>query len=147
LVLVSSIGHTQSSRSSTILGLYNLVPSKLHPRRESLQLILRHPDRGLGLAEERDNRLATVSTDDGNAKLSRGCAAGDFGGECRGADDVEGGDAKEFLGVEYFLGFEDFGNDGDSAVYGVGDDEDKGIGTVCGDAFGEVTDDAGVDLE
>jgi hypothetical protein len=147
MILVSCISHTQSSRSSTILGLDNFIPPKLHPPRKSLQLILRDLDRGLRLAEKRDNRRATMPTDDGDTELGGGYDPGDFSGKGRGADDVEGGDAKEFFGVEYTVGFQDFGDDGDGAVDGVGDDEDEGIGTVLCDAFGELKDDVAVDLE
>jgi hypothetical protein len=89
-----------------------------------------------------------MTANNGDGKVSRGYgAAGDFGGKGRCTNDVEGSDAKEFFGVEYFLGFKDFGDNRDCAVYRVGDDEDKGIGTMCCDALGEVTDDAGIDLE
>lgn len=42
---------------------------------------------------------------------------------------------------------EHLGKDGDSRVDGVGDDEDKGLRAVLSDALGEITADAGVDLE
>ena len=74
-------------------------------------------------------------------------APSDFGGECRGADDVEGGDAKELLGVEHVLGFEDLRDDGDGRVDGVGDDEDKCLGAGGCDALGQVSYYPGVDLE
>jgi hypothetical protein len=147
MILVSSISHTQSSRSSTVLGLDNFIPAKLHPPRKTLQLILRDLDRGLGLAEKRYNRGAAVATDNRDAELGGGYAAGEFGGKGRGADDVEGRDAKEFLGVEYVVGFQDFRDDGDGAVDGVGDDEDKGVGTILCDALGELENDSAVDLE
>ena len=41
---------------------------------------------------------------------------GDFGDKTRGTDDVEGGDAKEALGVVDALGFENFGADWDGGV-------------------------------
>jgi hypothetical protein len=45
------------------------------------------------------------------------------------------------------LGFEDLGDDGDSRVDRVGDDEDKCLGAGGCDALGQVSYYPGVDLE
>lgn len=73
--------------------------------------------------------------------------AGDLGDEGLGADDVEGGDTEEALGVEDTLGLKDLGGDGDGGVDGVGDDEDEGLGGDIGDDLDEALDDTGVDVE
>ena len=70
-----------------------------------------------------------MSSDDGDNKVRRGDASGDFSGEGRCSDDIEGGYTKEFFGIEDILGFEDFGDDGNGRVDGVRDDEDESIGT------------------
>jgi hypothetical protein len=146
-LLVSSIGHTEGGRASTILGLDNLIPAKLHPSSKSLKFLLWDLDRGLCLTEQRDDSLPGMSSHDRDDEVRGRDAPSDFGGECRGADDVEGGDAKEFLGVEHVLGFEDLSDDGDGRVDGVGDDEDKSLGAGGCDALGKVSYYPGVDLE
>ena len=68
-----------------------------------------------GLGKEGNNGGARVATDDGNV-LVGGVGALVLGNKAGGADDIEGGDAEEALGVVDTLGFEDFGADGDSRV-------------------------------
>ena len=51
------------------------------------------------------------------------------------------------LGVEYTVLLENFRDDGDSRVDGVGDDQDKRFGRGFGDTCGEVTNDTSVDLD
>ena len=55
----------------------------------------------------------TTDNDDG---FVGGVCAFDGGDEAGGADDVEGGYAKEFLGVIDALGLEDFGGNGNGGV-------------------------------
>lgn len=63
------------------------------------------------------------------------------------ADNIEGSNAEETLGVVYTLGLEDLGADRYSAVDRVGDDENVGVwGGVC-DGFGEITNDGGIGVE
>ena len=50
------------------------------------------------------------------------------------------------LGVKGTLLLEHLGNNGDSRVDGVGNDQDEGLGRVLGDSYGNVTNNAGVDL-
>jgi hypothetical protein len=64
-----------------------------------------------------------------------------------GADNVEGGDTEQLLGVEDAGLGEDLGGNGHGAVDGVGDDEDEGLGAVLGDTLDQALYDAGVDLE
>ena len=68
-----------------------------------------------GLGEERDDGGARVAADDGDV-LVGGVRVADLGDEARGADDVEGGDAEEALGVVDALALEDLGGDGDRGV-------------------------------
>ena len=50
------------------------------------------------------------------------------------------------LGVEDTKLLEDLGDDGDSGVDRVGDDEDEGVGGGLGNAGSKIPDDSGVDL-
>jgi hypothetical protein len=88
-----------------------------------------------------------VTTDDGDGGLAGVGLASDLGNEGLCADNIECGDTEQLLGVELAGGLEDLGGDGNSAVDGVGDDEDKGVGAVFGNTLHEVSDNAGVDLE
>jgi hypothetical protein len=56
-----------------------------------------------------------VAADDGDVLLSW-VRALDLGDEAGGADDVEGGDAEQLLGVVDASGLEDLGGDGDGRV-------------------------------
>ena len=67
--------------------------------------------------------------------------------EAAGAYDVERRDAKQAFGIVDAGCFENFGADGHGAVYGVGDDEDVGVGGGLGAGFGEVADYGGVGIE
>ena len=60
-----------------------------------------------------------------------------------GAADVEGGDAKELVGVVDASLLEHLGGDGHGGVDGVGDDEDRGSRAGLGAGSHEVLDDAG----
>jgi hypothetical protein len=114
---------------------------------QGIELVLGDVDGRLGLAPQGNNGLAGVTADDGNGSLAGVGLAGDLSNKGLCADNVEGGDTEKLLGVELAGGLEDLGGDGDSAVDGVGDDEDKGVGAVFGNTLHEVSDDAGVDLE
>ena len=115
--------------------------------RQRIQLILRHLDLRLGQTPQRHNRLPRMSSNNRNYRLTRVLLARELRHECLSPHHVKSGDAEQLLGVEDAGGFEDLGRDGNGAVDGVGDDEDVGVGAVGGDAFDEVADDAGVDLE
>jgi hypothetical protein len=88
-----------------------------------------------------------VTTNNRNGGLAGVALTGDLSNKGLGADNIESGDTEKLLGVELAGGLEDLGGDGDGAVDGVGDDEDKGIRAVFGDTLHEVSDNAGVDLE
>lgn len=100
----------------------------------------------VALAEERDDGDTGVASDNGDVLIG-GVGALELGDEARGADDVEGGDTKEALGVVDTTGLEDLGDDGDGGVDGVGDDEDVSLGGGLGGGLGQVTDDGGVGVE
>ena len=102
---------------------------------------------GSSLAEEGDDGLAGVTTDDGNLHGSGVLLAGELLGEGLGTHNVQGGHTEEALRVKDASGFEDLSGNRDGGVDRVGDNEDEGLGAELGDALGEVTDDAGVDLE
>jgi hypothetical protein len=143
----TGVSHGEGGRAKTVLGLDDLITTELDAVDEGGELVGWDGDGGLGLAEEGDDGLAGVATDDGDGGLLGVLGAGDLGDEGLGADDVEGGDAEEALGVEDALGLEDLGGDGDGGVDGVGDDEDEGVGGNIGDDLDEALDDTSVDVE
>lgn len=143
----TSVGHGEGGRASTILGLDDLITTELDAVDERGELVGGDGDGWLGLAEEGDDGLAGVATDDGDGGLLGVLGAGDLGNEGLGTDDVEGGDTEEALGVEDTLGLEDLGGDGDGGVDGVRDDENEGLGGDIGDDLNEALDDTGVDVE
>jgi hypothetical protein len=157
----TSHGHGESGRASTVLGLDNLVTTELDAADVVLELLAGEVVARLG--EEGNDGSAGVTTNDGDV-LGGGVGVLDLGDEARGTDNVEGGDTEETLGVVDALGLEDLGGDGDGRVdleksvfclmrsqldsaYGVGDDQDVGLGGVVSDGLGEVTDDGGVGVE
>lgn len=137
-------GHGEGGRASAVLGLDDLVTAEL----DALDVV----GEGLALevvaalAEQRDDGLAGVATDD-NDVLVGGVGVLVLGDEAGGADDVKGGDTEETLGVVDTGLLQDLGGDGNGAVDRVGDNEDVGLGAVLGDGLGEVTDDGGVGVE
>ena len=140
----TSHGHGEGSGSGAILGLDNLVTTKLHALDVVVALLAL--ELVSGLAEEWDNGLTRVATDDSDV-LVGGVGILDLGDEARGTDNVEGGHTEELLGVVDALALEDLGSDGDRAVDGVGDDEHVGIWRVLCGGLGEVADDRGVGVE
>lgn len=114
---------------------------------KSVELLGRNAHARLGLAEERNNSLAGVTTNDGDGQLSRVALAGEAGNEGLSTDDIEGGDTEELLGVKDTGLLENFGGDGNRGVDRVGNDEDEGLGSVLGNALDKTLDNASVDLE
>ena len=154
-------GHGESGRTSTVLGLDDLVTTELDTVDVVLELLALKVVAGLG--EEGNDGSAGVTADDSDV-LGGGVGVLQLGDEARGTDNVKGGDTKETLGVVDALGLEDLGGDGDGGVdlklskfgsapkrlkrtYGVGDDENVGLGSVVSDGLGEVADDGGVGVE
>ena len=114
---------------------------------ESIQLVGGDVDRRLGLAEERNDGFARVSSDDGDGGLCRVLLADDGGHEGLGTNNIEGGDTEEALGVEDAGALEHLGGNGHRRVDGVGDDQHESLGAVLGNALDEALHDAGIDLE
>lgn len=100
----------------------------------------------LALGEKGDDGDTGVTTDDGDGLIS-GVGLLDLGDEAGSADDIEGGDTEEALGVVDAGLLEDLSNDGDGAVDGVGDDEDVGVRGRLSGGLGQVADDGGVGVE
>jgi hypothetical protein len=140
-------GHGKSSRASTILGLDDLITTELDAVDESLVLLSGDGNVGLDSAEDGDNGLARVSTNDGDCELRAGLLASNLGNKGLGTNDIEGGDTKESLGVEDALGLEDLGSDRNGRVDGVGNDEDVSLGGDLGGNLNEALDNASVDVE
>lgn len=144
---VTGISHGEGGRAETLLGLDDLITTELDAVDKSIVLVVRDGDGGSDLAEERNDGLARVATDDGDNELLGVALASDLGDEGLGTDNIEGGDAEEALGVEDTLGLEDLGGDGDGRVDGVGDNEDEGLGGDLGGNLDQTLDDTGVDVE
>jgi len=144
---VASIGHGQSSGASAVLSLDDLITTELDAVDESIVLVIRNGDGRSDLAEERNNGLAGVATDDGDGELLRVALANNLSDEGLGADNVEGGDTEETARVEDSLALQNLGRDGDSRVDGVGNDQDEGLGGDLSSDLDQALDDAGVDVE
>lgn len=114
---------------------------------QSVILVSRNLQGGEGLAEERDDGLARVTTNDRDLGLRGVLLARVLPGEGLGANNVQGGHTKETLRVKDASVFEHLSGNGDSRVDGVGDDQNEGLGGELGNALDEIPDNAGVDLE
>lgn len=111
----TSHGHGKSGGTGSVLGLDDLVTAKL----DSVDKLGVGAQVGVSaLAEERDDGDTGVSTDDGDL-LVLGVSLLNLRNEAAGADNVQGGDAKEGLGVVDTTGLEDLGTDGNGRVHGV----------------------------
>ena len=162
-----TICHGEGRRPSTILGLDNLITTKLNALNElgplGAALLDTLADAGLRQqGNDGDTRMPTNNSHDGV------CWVGglDGGKETGGTHDVQGSDSVE-LGRGIFPGLlEDLGDDGDSRVYRVwaprsipcvcvrketqkrtGDDEHVSIGSVVGNGLSKRRDDGGVSVE
>lgn len=114
---------------------------------QSIELVLGNVDCRLGLAEQRNNGLARVASNNGDDGLAGILLASDGLHEGLGTNDIKGGDTKELLGVEDTGALEDLGSDWDGRVDGVGDDENVSLGAELGNTLDDVANDSGVDLE
>ena len=114
---------------------------------QSVIFVGRNLERGGDLAEERDNGLAGVTTDNGDLGLGGVLLAGVFLSESLGANNVQGGDTEEALRVKDASALENLSSNGDGRVDRVRDDQDESLGAVFGNALDKITDDASVDLE
>ena len=153
-------GHGEGGGTSTVLGLDNLVTTELDAVDVAVELLALEVVAGLG--EEGNDGSTGVTTNNGDV-LAGGVGVLQLGDEAGSADDIEGGNTEEALGVVDTLGLEDLGGDGDGGVdlpklalrfrivrrstHGVGDDEDVGLGGVLSGGLGEVADDGGVGVE
>jgi hypothetical protein len=106
-------GHGESGRTSTVLGLDDLVTTELDTVDVVLELLALKVVAGLG--EEGNDGSAGVTADDSDV-LGGGVGVLQLGDEAGGTDNVKGGDTKETLGVVDALGLEDLGGDGDGGV-------------------------------
>lgn len=114
---------------------------------QSVIFVGRNLERGGDLAEERDNGLAGVTTDNGDLGLGGVLLAGVFLSESLGANNVQGGDTEEALRVKDASALENLSSNRDGRVDRVRDDQDESLGAVLGNTLDEITDDASVDLE
>lgn len=139
----TSHGHGESGGTGTVLGLDNLVTTEL----DALDEVLIGAQVGVvALAEERNDSHTRVSANNGDV-LVLGVSLLDLGNESASADDVQGGDTEEGLGVVDTLSLEDLGADGDGRVHRVGNDEDLGLGSGDGNGLGQIAHNRGVGVE
>ena len=136
-------GHGEGGGTGTILGLDDLVTTELDTVDE---LGVGGEVGVVALAEERDDGHTAVATDDGDVLID-GVGTLELADEAAGADDIEGGDTEEALGVVDTAGLEDLGADGDGRVDGVGNDQDVGLGGRLGGGLGKVANDGSVGVE
>ena len=106
-------GHGEGGGTSAVLGLDDLVTTKLDAVDVAVELLARQVVAGLG--QEGDDGSTRVTTNNGDV-LAGGVVVLELGDEAGGTDDVEGGDTKEALGVVDALGLEDLSGDGDGRV-------------------------------
>lgn len=118
----SSIGHGKSGGTSTALGLNDFITAKLDAVDQGIVLVVRDVHRGRSLAEERNDGLAGVSTNDRDGEALGLGLASNASDEGLSTDDIKGGDSEQTLWVEDVLGLENLGGDRDSRVDWVGDD-------------------------
>lgn len=106
--------HGESSGTSAILGLDDFVTTELNTVDQSVTGLAVNA-RVARLRQERDNGHTRVATNDGNTLVSW-VSALELRDEARSADNIEGGDTEDALGVIDTLRLEDLGNNGDSRV-------------------------------
>lgn len=141
----TGLGHGKGGRTSTVLGLDNLVTTKLDTVDKGIKGLAR--DGGVaGLGDQGDNGVSGVATNNGDGLLS-GVSGLNLRDEAGSSDDIQSGDTKDLLGVVDTLGLEDLGNNGDSRVDGVGDDADLGSRSKLSNALGQITDNGGIGVE
>jgi hypothetical protein len=109
----TSHGHGERGRTGTVLGLHDLVTTELDAADVLGELLA--GEVVAGLREEGDDSGTGVAADDSDVLVGR-VGALDLRDEAGGADDIEGGDTEEALGVIDALGLEDLGGDGDGGV-------------------------------
>lgn len=138
-------GHGQSGGTSTILGLDNLVTAELDAV-DQLVVSLTLDVGVVALGEQGHNGVTRVATDDGDL-LVAGVGALELGNEAGGADNVEGGDTEQALGVVDALVLENLTNNGDGRVHRVRDDGNQSLGGDLADGLGEVADNGRISVE
>ena len=107
-------GHGEGGGASTVLSLDDLVTTELDAVDESVTGLT--SDGGVvGLGQKGNNGHTGVTADNGDL-LAGGVGLLDLGDEARGADNVQGGNTEQALGVVDTSGLEDLGNDGDGGV-------------------------------
>jgi hypothetical protein len=109
----TSHGHGESSGTSTILGLHNLITTELHAVDILVELLALEVVARLG--QKRDDGSTGVATDNRDV-LVGGVGSLNLGDETGSADDVKGGNTEEALGVVYALGLEDLGSNRDGRI-------------------------------
>jgi hypothetical protein len=125
----------------------DLISTKLDALDEGVISVSWNLEARRDFAEQRDDGLARVTTDDGDGSLGGVLMAGELLGEGFGTDDIQGSHAEQTLRVENPGGLEDLGSNGNGRVDRVGDDESESLGAELGNTLDEIAHDAGIDLE
>lgn len=102
---------------------------------------------GRDLAEQRNNGLARVATNDRNSGLGRVVQARELLGKSLGTNNIQGGDTEQALGIKDAGSLENLGGNGNGGVDRVRDDKGECIGTEFSNALDQVAHNSGIDLE
>jgi hypothetical protein len=139
----TSHGHGESGGTSTILGLNNLITTKLNAVDE---LSVGAQVRVLALAEEGNNGNTRVTTNNSDLLIGR-VGVLDLTDEARGTNDIKGGNTEKALGVVDTTGLENLSADRNGRVDRVGDDEEVGLRGRLGNSLSQIADDGSVGVE
>lgn len=110
----TSEGHGEGGGTSTVLGLDDLVTTELDAVDESVTDLTLNVG-VVGLREQRNDGNTGVATNNGD-ELVGGVGLLDLRDETGGANNIQGGNTEEALGVVDALGLKDLSDNGDGGV-------------------------------
>lgn len=135
--------HRERGRSSTILGLDDLVTTELDAVQE---ICIANEIWVVGLREQRYNGYARVAADNGDVLIRR-VSVLELADESAGPDYIQCGDTKETFGVVDTCTLEYLGDDWNGRVDGVRNDEDICFRSRLGGCLGEITDNGSIGVK
>merc|ERR1719430_59809 len=141
-----SVGHGEGGRASAILGLHHLSAGVLDADSECAQGVGIEGDGRGALGDKGHDGDASVPSDDWAVHLL-GVDPLEGSNELVGADDIEGGDTEDLLGVVDAGLLVHLSSNRHSRVDWVGDDANHGIRTDLGSSSSQGGDNGGVGIE